>query len=933
MLLVFLIFGTAYGQNAIRIDAILDEETRTLSIEQQIVFENSSEDTLQTLYLNDWANSFASKRSMLAKRFEENYDRKFHLASLQERGATTIEKLTDINGKDLKYTRLPDRVDIIQIELDAPILPKSKKMVKLIYQLRVPDARFTSYGKLNNGDFNLRFWHIVPAVYNGGWQIYSNKNLNDLYQAPTDYEIYLEVNAEYSATSELNISSEVLNNGNKLFEINGKNRNHVNLYLRKDPKFISMEMNGFQLVTNIFDDRVIPERKVMLSKKIGGFLKNSLGQYPFEKLLITDLDYKENPVYGLNQLPAFLSPFPNDFLYELKILKTTINKYVDNTLFLNPRKERWVAGAIKVNLMMRYMDAFYPKLKLLGLLDRYWLVRQFTLSEVEFNDQFNLLYLHMARLNLDQPLTTSNDSLIKFNYNIAHDYKAGSGLDYLKEYLNDEAVEEAVQTYYSDHKLELTDAGVFKAILKEKAGKNIDWFFDDYVGSTKEIDYKIKSIKKSGDSLKVKMRNKRDAVVPIPISAFQGDSLTATKWIPGFTKDTTLTFAADEADRFVLNEDGTVPEINRRNNYKKVNPFLGINRPFRFKLFQDIEDPSKNQVFFMPVAEYNFYDGLQIGAKMYNKTLLSKPFSYKLEPQFGLKSKSLTGSLGFNYTQNLEEDNLYAIRYGFGYSTSSYAPDAFFRRFGPSLTFSFRTADLRSDKRQFLNISNVNVSRDPSRFITNTDPNYSLLRVQYANRSPGVINAFSWKTDFQLAHKFSKASLTAKYRRVFLNNRQFDLRLFAGTFLYNDTRSEGDFFSFALDRPTDYLFEYNYYGRSEDSGIFSQQLVMAEGGFKSMLDTQFGNQWLTTVNSSTTLWNFFHVYGDVGLVKNLGSPARFAYDSGIRASLVEDYFEIFFPVLSSNGWEIAQPEYDKRIRFIVTLDLRTLLNLFTRKWY
>ena len=31
------------------------------------------------------------------------------------------------------------------------------------------------------------------------------------------------------------------------------------------------------------------------------------------------------------------------------------------------------------------------------------------------------------------------------------------------------------------------------------------------------------------------------------------------------------------------------------------------------------------------------------------------------------------------------------------------------------------------------------------------------------------------------------------------------------------------------------MFDYNYYGRSEDTGLFSQQLVIAEGGFKSQL--------------------------------------------------------------------------------------------------
>ena len=174
--------------------------------------------------------------------------------------------------------------------------------------------------------------------------------------------------------------------------------------------------------------------------------------------------------------------------------------------------------------------------------------------------------------------------------------------------------------------------------------------------------------------------------------------------------------------------------------------------------------------------------------------------------------------------------------------------------------------------------------------------------------------------------------MSLEYRKLFRNNRQINLRFFTGTFLYSDDM-ESDYFSFALDRPTDYLFDYNYYGRSQGSGLFSQQIIVAEGGFKSQLQPEYANQWLATLNASTNLYKWFFVYGDVGLVKNQHENAQFLYDSGIRLSLVDDYFELFFPVYSNLGWEVAQENYDQKIRFIVSLDLNTLIRLFTRRWY
>ena len=182
-----------------------------------------------------------------------------------------------------------------------------------------------------------------------------------------------------------------------------------------------------------------------------------------------------------------------------------------------------------------------------------------------------------------------------------------------------------------------------------------------------------------------------------------------------------------------------------------------------------------------------------------------------------------------------------------------------------------------------------------------------------------------------MASEFSKISFNWEYRKLFQSNRQLNIRFFAGKFIYNETNS--DFFSFALDRPTDYLFDYDYLGRSEESGIFSQQLIVAEGGFKSKLPNPYANDWIVTSNASFNIWRWIELYGDVGMIRNQNEDARFVYDSGIRLNLVTDYFELYFPVYSNNGWEIAQPQYDEKIRFIVTLSPKTLIGLFTRKWF
>lgn len=289
----------------------------------------------------------------------------------------------------------------------------------------------------------------------------------------------------------------------------------------------------------------------------------------------------------------------------------------------------------------------------------------------------------------------------------------------------------------------------------------------------------------------------------------------------------------------------------------------------------------------------------------------------------------MVGSGSVAYRKYIREGSLYVINAALSGATFHYAENLRYTTITPYLTFGFRDNDLRSNERQFLRTRFVNVLRQNSPLI-DTDPDYSVFNARYLYSNNGIIKYKSWFIDLQVAAEFSKVSFNWEWRRLFQNNRQLNLRFFAGKFIYNETDS--DFFSYALDRPTDYLFDYNYLGRSEESGFASQQVIIAEGGFKSKLPDPFANDWITTFNASINIWRYIEAYGDVGFIHNKEETTRFVYDSGIRLNLVTDFFELYFPVYSNNGWEIAQDRYDQKIRFVVTLSPRILSGLFSRKW-
>ncbi|WP_339894156.1 metalloprotease [uncultured Algibacter sp.] len=930
----FAICLLSFGQNKIDLKAAFDIENKQIAISQTIQYHNTTDNELQTIYLNDWNNSYSTKKTPLAIRIADEYKNDFHLAKNEDRGYSVMTSIQQ-NGEDLIFTQLKNQIDILKVELKEPLKPNASYTIHLEYLVKIPNAKFTKYGITDEGHVNLRYWYITPAIYNGAWQYYSNKNLDDLFIPKADITLEIEYPNGYALTSELNLSNQKQLNNNQVVIVKGENRVNSKIFFSKNSDFKTLQTDAYSIVSNINDEGLEVIDKVLITEKVTNFIFKNFGEYPHKKLLLTQIDYDKDPLYGLNFLPNFIKPYPNHFQYELKILKVALHNYLENTLLINPRKEQWLLDGIQIYYLMNYVDEHYPNMKFLGTIADFWGVRSFHAADMKFNDKYVLAFMLMARTNRDQPLTMAKDSLLKFNKNIANKYKAGVGLKYLDDFVNRDVVENSIESFVKQKKLTPTTVTEFENYIKSKTNKNINWFFEDYLTTRNKIDFKIRKVKKTEDSITLTIKNKKKNKMPISLYALSNDSIVSKTWVENIKGSKTIKIPRLDANKLVLNYENTIPEFNLRDNWKSLKGFFFNNKPLQFRLFQDIEDPNYNQVFFMPTFEFNnIYDGFTLGVKAYNKTVLRKLFNYKIEPRYAFKSKSLTGSASIFKMHYVQDKNLYAIRYGIAGGYNSYAEDLFVRQITPSVQFSFRkNDDFRSNKKQWLSIRHVNIQRDKdlNNILTTTEPNYSIFNIRYVNSNDNLINYNKWYTDFQAGKNFSKVSFNYEYRRLFESNRQINIRAFAGAFLKNKTNS--DYFSFALDRPTDYLFDYNYLGRSERTGIFSQQYITAEGGFKSKLKTPFANQWITTINASTTLWNYVLAYGDIGLVKNKLDAPHFVYDSGVRINLVTDYFEIYLPIYSNLGWEIGQPNYDQKIRFKFTADPQVLLGLFRRRWF
>ena len=912
-------------QNSIEIKATLDDAKSQLNIQQKIVYYNTSDQELESVFLHNWPNSFKNRNTALSKRFIEAYQKNLYFAKKEELGATDIKNIS-VNFEAADYRTLEKQIDILEIPLKETLKQNDSIVINATYSVKIPNAKFTNYGKTKTG-YQLRYWYLNPAVHDKQWHLMSNLNNDDLHEIPTNYTLDLKLSKDYIVNSNL---KKQKTNGKEFnhFHFTGKQKIDIVLAIDKTNTFKTYKTKNLAVHTDILD--VSTDDKLatnMLNRELK-FLEKHLGKYPHKEIFLDKVAQKKDPVYGLSQLPDFVRPFSDIFKTDITLFKILTKKYIENTLFVNKRKEYWITDGLQSYLMMEYVDTFYPKVKFLGSTSKYWFLKNYNIASLDFNDKYSFVYQLTARSFLDQPLTTSADSLSNFNRRIVNKYKAGLGFKYLKGYLGAQELNEAIKTFYQNKKLQKVSTEDFKTTFKTVTKKDLSWFFGDYIQTNKKIDYTIKKTAIVGDSVKVTIKNKRNITVPIALYGLKNEEIKFKKWYLAIDSTQVITLKNLDFEKFALNYEKEYPEHNILNNQKSIKNRL-FNKPLKFSFIKDTQDPNYTQVFYQPTFDYNFYDGFIFGLKLHNKPVTQKNLEVVLKPSYAFKSTSINGMFSLKYNHYFEETRIYKIAYGLFGSTQHYAEGLSYNAFIPYVNLIFKRKSLRGLSRESITAKMVNIHKEtsPNQPFKEQD-SYGVFKLDYQYSNPDIIKEFRYRFSLEAAKNFSKLSLDLRYRALSAKDTQLDFRVFAGTFLNNS--STGDYFSFGLDRANDYLFELNYFGRSESSGIFSQQFIINEGGFKSILPTRFANQYLLSTNSSIGLWKWIEAYNGIAFLKNKGEYLYFGYENGVRFNFIHNILEVYFPLHSNNGWEVAQKSYVEKIRFTLSADIQSIYNFFRR---
>ena len=910
------------------IKAKLDASSGVIEVDQKMVYVHNEPSAINEIFIVDWNHAYSSTESPLAKRLVEEYNRSFYLSKKSKRGKTIIESIT-VNGKEVNWNRLIEKLDQIRIELPRPLEANQALQIALKYRLKLPDSKFTGYGKMTNQSFALENTFLRIARRNKGhWVLISHLDLEDHPGVAGDYAIDFELPAGLKLHSNLNVKKALFVEKSARYSLQAKNQKQLQFFIGNSFGFTHFKFQDKKIISNL-DNNDLSEAALRYSlMRLVDFLHKNIGEYPHDRILIAEEKYTKRPFYGLTLIPRFLKPFPRQLEFEVKALNAYLYHYLYETFELHPRKDFWLLGGLHSYLMMRYVQEHYPDKKLFDFILRqplaHFFLNKYHFTELKFNDTFREFHEFILRKNLQQAPTTSKEDLIKFNEQIGSPSQMGLFFNYLvtngkfdlREFLDDlksrkTSGEDLKTAFYTSFKPEHTS--FVKSFLNERSS----------------LDFRFKSFKRSKDSVQFSVAEKNNRKAPFQLGWIKNDSLIHQQDYPITNYDVPIKLPKKGADFLVINPKAKLPEFNPRNNWKKING-TGF-KPLQFSFVKDLENPRKNQLFYNPRVEFNVYDGLSLGVRINNKSVKTRPFVLTAEPFYATLEKSLVGSFASSYAKYNEHSVFYLRQLNFSGTSFHYDTHLRYTSLAASYNLFKRAKDLRYNRKEVLNLFWQFVHREQNNTREN-NPNYNVTGLRYIISNKGALDHFTLNSRFEASDLFGKINFTTEYRHLLRSGRQWSIRFFAGKFLWRNNLTT-TFFDYALDRPTDYLFQYNYLGRSETTGIYSQQFIPAEGGFKARFEQPYIDDLLLSLNGSIGLWKWIEVYGDIGYLQRKNGSNDLLYGSGIRLNLVPDFFELFFPLYNSNGWQIEGPAYHEKIRYVIVLDPQTLTQLFSRKWF
>ena len=919
-------------QNQIYIDAKIAENKKQIIVNQEINYYNSSETDLNKIKLLNWITAYKNRESPLLSRKLEDRKSDLYFATSDELGS--IENLV-IKIGDSAITGVDVSKENIFIPLSKNLKQYESVKIILQYTLILPLPKFTGYGS-DGKNMLLKYFFIVPDAFDN--ENKTEKKFIDIEENQSGgilWQVNLDIPVNHFSKSNL---KEIYPN---YYE--GK--------ITSDPEFIISESSFDRISVKVEGKNTAVDFGYHLTQKEKenlefylplqlNFIKNKIGFIP-EKIFISEKYRKNENFMGSEDIKFWILQyrlFNDSEKTDLNYFSIFSKNILQQSAIFNKDEDHWLMNGLKTYLETQYINRYYKNKNLLGELPENAKIfglkplKLFYASKLKLSERYGLAYQYIMTQNLDQQISIPYRKLSNFNATAISHFETGSLFSFVAEKMGEENFDDFMISYLDKNSGKHIDKQVFLDELSVALKYSSD-FIQDFIQKKNRVNFDLKKYKKTEDEFLVDIAKNTTLPIPFKIETETKSGEKKVFWFDtdASTETKTYRIPQSDAEKIVINSGYVFPETNFRDNYLYTKGIFANAKKIRFKLLKDIPNPEYNEVYLNPRLDFNAYDKILMGVNFKNSSFFDRKFNYSVTPYFSSGTGKLTGSGAVSYTF-LPADSFYrSLDVGVSGSYFHYDYDLKYRKISAFAGFNF-SKNPRSDIGRSLVLSYNFYDKDlnPKMIAQNEYAKYNLWSLGYGYSDRRLIHEKYLGANLQWMEDFAKISGEAFYRWEFAQDKKVSFRFFGGYFLTNKTKN--NFFDYGISRVSNYAFSYGLLGQSATSGIFSQQLIIAEGGFKSHLGNT-ANQWITAVNIDSHVWKWFNIYADAGLYKNKMYNPDFIWDSGVKVKVIPDFLEVYFPMQSSLGFEPSFKDYGKRIRFTLVLNFSAITNYFRRGWF
>lgn len=939
----------------------LSDSSHELNGYESVEYINNSPDTLLFLFFHLWPNAYSNNNTALAKEmFARNGRGKlFNDPELQG----FIDSLDfKVNSLGVRWDLLSEAPDICKIILNGPLLPGDTILITTPFHVKIPKGVTSRLGHIGES-YQITQWYPKPAVYDRlGWHQMPYLDQGEFYSEFGRYDVSITLPSNYvvGATGKLQNDEEkkwldmlsaefsllrMHDYGGRDFPLSSAQMKTLRFTEENihdfawfaDKRFhvlkgtVKLPESGREVVTwAMFTDQeallwinAVP----YLNHAIARF-SEWIGDYPYDSFTAVQsalnagagMEYPGLTVIGLAK---------DSWRLEEVIIHEVCHSWFYSAIGSDERAFPFMDESIASAYETRYMEERHPEKKLWEVVfGNSKLARLFHLTDMPVQRMQEIEWLVPARLNLEQPVNLGAADYSYENYSSIIYNKAAIGFNWLRAYLGNTLFDSIMQDYYRIWKYKHPGPDDLREVFESRSDKDLSWFFDDFLGTTERLDYKIVRL----ENQKLLIKNKGELNAPLLIAGMSGDSVISEQWEDGFAGKKWINAPPGNYSEIRIDPDHKMPELFRLNNNIRKSGICRRADPLQFRFLYTIDDPDRRSLIYFPVVNWNRTDGFMAGVVLNNGTLIPKPVEYFVIPLYTFSNRRFTGygRISFNITPydrfiRIATISLEGERFG--------APgnQAYHKvRIGSDL--GFRSGNMISQISH--GISGYYIAASD---LSVTEPGgetkmRSYLQAGYAVERKSIINPFTMLLSFETGRSYQKTSLELNYRLSY-NGRDngLDSRFFAGSMLENSYADP--VYGFAAGGRSG-REQYLYQGFFPDRfGIYpetfwSRQMTLNEGGLISPVNDSLGySRWLFSLSLASSLpgkASMIPVKPFVNLLLNdhgsgTDNKSLLFYEAGLKAG-IWDFFEIYIPLLVSDNIDEITESFKNRIRFVFRLD-------------